>query len=78
MIKKIIKKSCNTIITLKKEIYNKSKIIITTIILLCLSILLGIISFLLIKEYKQKPIYLKYEQVDFKICGFMMITIKLL
>lgn len=60
----------NTIITLKREIYNKSKIIITTIILLCLSILLGIISFLLINEYKQKPIYLKYQQVDFKICEF--------
>ena len=60
----------NTVVTLKKEIVNHFKKIILTTILLFIIIILGITSFLLINEYKQKPIYLKYNQIDFKICDF--------
>lgn len=60
----------NTVVTVKKEIVNHFKKIILTAILLFIIIILGITSFLLMNEYKQKTIYLKYNQIDFKICDF--------
>lgn len=60
----------NTFITLKKEINKHLKKIVIINIALFLGIAFGIVSFLLINEYKQKPIYLNYNKIDFKMCDY--------
>lgn len=56
----------NTLIMLKKDSLNVVKGILVTIAMLCLASL----SFILIKEYKQSPVYLEYDKIDFKICDY--------
>lgn len=56
----------NTLIMLKKKSLNVVKGVLVVMAILCFAGL----SFILIKEYKQSPVYLAYDEIDFKICNY--------
>lgn len=58
----------NTAIVLKKQAYKFILKIISIILIINMSIIIGIDLFLLINKYQQKPIYLKQNELNIKIC----------
>lgn len=58
----------NTAIVLKKQAYKFILKIISIILIINMSIIIGIGLFLLINKYQQKPIYLKQNELNIKIC----------
>lgn len=60
----------NTAIVVKKQLYKMIWKMLLIVLVICFSIIAGIVLFLLINEYEQQPIYLKQNELNIEVCDY--------